>query len=149
MTDERKAAYELLQAKVESLKAELPGISFGYIGNYERWGDDTQWSIFLPHAHRVGTFGDQVSIGPGRDDETFINAVSNWENIEARVRKLYAADANRLETLILRDGRLYHENGAISKFSVRNNQFFLSESFSSVAEANARMRSWNYPTVVR
>jgi hypothetical protein len=87
---------EILRAKVEELKKELPCISLGYLGNYERWGNDTQWAIFLPHYGRVGTYGDQISLGAGRDEKTFTDAVANWDKIAESARKRYAADPNRI-----------------------------------------------------
>lgn len=34
------------------------GVTIGYIGNMEQWGDDRSWRIFLPHPNRVGTYRD-------------------------------------------------------------------------------------------
>ena len=91
-------SYEQLQAKVDALKAELPCISLGYIGNYEFGKDYTSWSIFLPHYGRVGTYSDQVSIGAGTDADKFTKALANWDKLEAGIRKQYAADPNRIGT---------------------------------------------------
>ncbi|CAB4189613.1 hypothetical protein UFOVP1196_4 [uncultured Caudovirales phage] len=67
---------EALQAKVTELQAELPGITFGYIGNcgVNRNGpfDDRSWYIFLPHPGRVGTSDDRVG---GNLD----NMLKNWD----------------------------------------------------------------------
>jgi hypothetical protein len=30
-----------------------PGVTFGYIGKCERWGDDRLFAIFLPHPGRA------------------------------------------------------------------------------------------------
>jgi hypothetical protein len=41
-------ALNILQERVKVLSHELPGVTFGYIGNLERWGDDRSWAVFLP-----------------------------------------------------------------------------------------------------
>jgi hypothetical protein len=46
------AAIAVFEKNVKALAVELPGITFGYIGNVERWGDDRSWEIFLPHPGR-------------------------------------------------------------------------------------------------
>lgn len=51
------------QAAIDEAAKEFPGLSFGYIGNIERWGDDRYWMVFLPHPGRVGGFNDSVRIG--------------------------------------------------------------------------------------
>lgn len=43
-------------------------VTFGYIGNLSRHGDDRSWSVFLPHPGRVGTSAD--SIGGFRTGDT-------------------------------------------------------------------------------
>ncbi len=91
----RKEAYDLLTQKIEALKPELPGIALGYLGNYERWGDDTIWYIFLPHYGRVGTYRDSYGLGPGRQSDIFEKALANWSKIEASIHKMYAADPFR------------------------------------------------------
>jgi hypothetical protein len=45
------------------------GVTFGYIGNVERWGDDRSWMVFLPHPGRVGTDGDHIGGFSTNDDE--------------------------------------------------------------------------------
>src|SRR5271154_386340 len=60
---------DFFRRKVEELKAELPGVTYGYIGNFERWGDDRSLYIFLPHPDRVGSYDDSVSLGLGRSKE--------------------------------------------------------------------------------
>jgi hypothetical protein len=32
-------AFRILEERVKELSQELPGVTFGYIGNLERWGD--------------------------------------------------------------------------------------------------------------
>jgi hypothetical protein len=54
-----------IQSKVDTLSIDLPGISFGYIGNLQ-WGpmgDYREWHLFLPHPDRVGGYLDSVSLG--------------------------------------------------------------------------------------
>jgi hypothetical protein len=43
--------------------AELPGVTIGYIGNCERWGDDRSWANILPHPGRIGGYADSVALG--------------------------------------------------------------------------------------
>jgi hypothetical protein len=45
---EPATSYEALEALVAQAKDAHPdlGLSFGYIGNLERWGDDRDWRIF-------------------------------------------------------------------------------------------------------
>jgi len=85
--------YELLQAKVTELAKELPGITFGYIGNCERWGDDRSWSIFLPHPGRVGRWEDAVYLGPTKKMSLVTEA--DWPELEAKARRLYAREDRR------------------------------------------------------
>jgi len=35
------------QAEFSALVASVPGLTLGYIGNMERWGDDRAWRIWL------------------------------------------------------------------------------------------------------
>lgn len=136
---------QLLAAKVEALKAELPRISFGYLGNYERWGDDTVWYVFLPHHGRVGTSNDQVRIGAGRDAGTFSYALANWDAVEARVRSLYAADPYRLAEVDLRhDGVLVTYAG-----SPLLSAQFAAPKFETRGEAEAWLSLENYPATTR
>jgi hypothetical protein len=59
-------AFRILEERVKELSQELPGVTFGYIGNLERWCDNRSWAVFLPHPARVGGFDDQISIGARR-----------------------------------------------------------------------------------
>jgi hypothetical protein len=34
--------------------------TIGYTGNFERWGDNLAWGVFLPHPGRVGTDNDRI-----------------------------------------------------------------------------------------
>jgi hypothetical protein len=145
----RKEAHEFLQAKVEALKAELPGISFGYIGNYEYGQDYTQWSIFLPHYDRVGTYGDQVSLGAGRNDETFTNAAANWDKIEARIRQQYAAVPNRIGKAYFKKydeaqlGLIVDGSGKALSLGINP-----PPRFESAEKAAEYLRHYNYPAVL-
>jgi hypothetical protein len=42
---------------IEEAIAPLEGVTFGYIGNLESWGDDRQYSIFVPFADRSERLG--------------------------------------------------------------------------------------------
>jgi hypothetical protein len=75
-----------IDANVAELAAELPGITFGYIGNIERWGDDRAWAVFLPHPGRVGGTGDSVALGETAD---LPKAAANWASIVSAARKRY------------------------------------------------------------
>jgi len=91
--------HEMLSAMVEALKSELPGISFGYIGNcgVNRYGqfDDRSWRIFLPHPGRVGEWAtDCVSIGSTGQ----MNATTHEQFLKLadRARKLYHNGSRRV-----------------------------------------------------
>jgi hypothetical protein len=74
--------YSELDAKVTELARELPGITLGYIGNLETWGDDRAWFIFLPnHTDKARHVFQEVSV---RDDW-------DWAKLEAEARRKYAA----------------------------------------------------------
>jgi hypothetical protein len=141
--------HDILYNKVMALKADLPRLTFGYIGNYEYGQDHTTWYIFLPHFGRVGTYSDSVYVGEGRDTDKFTKALANWDKLEVVVRRQYAADPDRIERLTLRDGRLYHSNGTLSKYSTPNNQFYSFKPFANEAEAEAWLDSYQYPATVK
>jgi hypothetical protein len=82
-----------LKANVLALSADLPGITFGYIGNFERWGDDRSFRLFLPHPDRVGGSEDAVFLGRFTD---LPKAVANWAGIEAHARHLYHNGTRRV-----------------------------------------------------
>jgi hypothetical protein len=145
----RQDAYKLLQEKVDALKAELPGISFGYLGNYERWGDDTHWYIFLPHYGRVGTYSDSYGIGPGKQADIFEIALANWDTIEPKLRKQYAADPNRIGKVYFRKyeeaptGLLVDFNG--TPLGLGQNP---PPQFESAEKAAEYLSHYNYPAVL-
>jgi hypothetical protein len=58
-------AIDELQTLTSLLAEELPGVTFGYIGNVYNgpFIDERLWYVFLPHPGRVGTFEDSVSLG--------------------------------------------------------------------------------------
>lgn len=67
MSDEAKAVREAkIQERLNAMfdaypKASLPeGITTGYIGNLESWGDDRAWFIFRSRPGRVGTTEDRI-----------------------------------------------------------------------------------------
>jgi len=78
---------------VKELAADLPGVTFGYIGNCERWGDDRLWAIFLPHPGRVGSFADSVSIVR---KEKLPKAVTNWDALAGLARRRYHDGSKRI-----------------------------------------------------
>lgn len=47
-----------------ALRAALPGVTVGYIGNLKGDLDDRSWSIFLPHPGRAGTPEDRIGALP-------------------------------------------------------------------------------------
>lgn len=66
LLDSIQPAIDKLRALADELARELPGVTFGYIGNLESgpYRDDRLWMIFLPHPDRVGTAEDSVTLGP-------------------------------------------------------------------------------------
>ena len=142
---DRKSGHDLLQAKVDALKAELPCISFGYLGNYERWGDDTSWYIFLPHYGRIGKYSDMVGIGAGRNPEIFNEALADWDRIEAHVRRLYAADPDRIGTAKL---NYYGQLVEVSTGQLVGLGIIPPPKFESVEAAAEYLRSYNTPVTV-
>lgn len=87
--EERMATYEMLQAKVKELAIELPGVTFGYIGNCDRRFDDRVWMIFLPHPDRVGdAYGaDDVTIGS--TDDMYATTAVDFEKLAIHARRKY------------------------------------------------------------
>lgn len=146
----RQDAYKALQAKVDTLKAELPCISFGYLGNYERWGDDTHWYIFLPHFGRVGKYSDSYGIGPGKQADIFEIALANWDDkIAPALRKMYAADPSRIGKVSFKKypeattGIIVESNGQPLGLGQNPPPRFKSE-----AEAAEYLRHYNTPAVL-
>jgi hypothetical protein len=90
---------EFFHRKVNELKAELPGITYGYLGNvyFGPWRDDRSYYIFLPHPNRVGTYDDQVSLGRGCHPQQLKASMDNWQEIEAQVRAKYNNGSVRVE----------------------------------------------------
>ncbi len=84
------ANYKFYSEAVKSLAQEVPGITFGYIGNVGvyRSGpfDDRSWYVFLPHPGRVGTISDRVFVG-----HKGLEAVQTWESVERQVRRMMAS----------------------------------------------------------
>jgi hypothetical protein len=80
------SAYHWLTDRVKQLAVELPGVTFGYIGNVEGNWDDRCWMVFLPHPGRVGKDGDAVRLGATKDLD---RAMYGWDLVEAKARKLY------------------------------------------------------------
>lgn len=87
-------AVAILQERIDALAKELPGITFGYTGNLERWGDDRTWFVFLPHPGRVGRYNDSIRVGTTL--ELPACAERSWPVVEARARVLYPLDRERM-----------------------------------------------------
>lgn len=85
---ERVAAMRTAEAEFfrrgDELKAEFPGVSYGYIGNLETGWDDRSYSIFLPHPGRVGTSSDRVGDYHRWELD---KALADWDRIKAAVAK--------------------------------------------------------------
>lgn len=84
-----RAASEQFDLRVRELAKELPGITFGYIGNvyFGPYYDDRSWRIFLPHPGWVGERTDNVYIG---STAALDRRIGDWPSIEAEARRLYA-----------------------------------------------------------
>ena len=79
-------AYEALAAfvKAEAIKHPDLGLSFGYIGNLERWGDDRSWCVF---TNRRNTYGHSVSyyLGDTKDLSDALQGLPfHWDAFIAR-----------------------------------------------------------------
>ena len=87
-----ESAHKTFSDLVAKLAEELPGITFGYIGNvgvFRGSGpyDDRSWRIFLPSSGPLG-YGDMVVIGATADLEA---RLKDWPTIEKLARNRYAA----------------------------------------------------------
>lgn len=98
---ERQCPSVWLSEAVDFLQPQLPGITFGYFGNCESWGDDRTWYIFLPHPGRVGKYGDGVSLG--RSSQLYI-AVGQWSRMEKLAREWYHDGSVRVEPVAAMGG---------------------------------------------
>lgn len=138
-------SHDILSAKVDALKADLPRISFGYIGNcgVDRRGmfDERTWYVFLPHYGRCGTYNDSVHIGSADDLD---GAVARWPQIEARARQLYAMNPNRIAKVALINGELITDNGHLLLSAQ-----YRAPLFKSIEEAEAWLVRDNYPATVQ
>lgn len=77
-----------LEGKAADLKRELPGVTFGYIGNCgsDRSGrfDDRSWYIFLPHPGRVGDYSDRLG---GYRTQDLGRMLEAWDRLAAAARE--------------------------------------------------------------
>ena len=83
--------------RVATLAQDLPGITFGYIGNLTPRYDDRSWFVFLPNPDlTAGTDSDRVYLGNNAQP---VNEMTQeqWNGVECRVRRLYAAKPGRAE----------------------------------------------------
>ena len=81
-----QAAHVAVRAKFDAFKASLPvelqdKVSYGYIGNFESWGDDTSWRLFynVPQER----FGQSAG---GYSQARMPEFLANWDRHEAFVR---------------------------------------------------------------
>jgi len=79
-------AHRQVQAKFDTFKASLPArlaekVSFGYIGNYEMYWDDTSWRVFfnIPQEKYCQSAG-------GYSWAQMPQFLADWDRIESRVR---------------------------------------------------------------
>jgi hypothetical protein len=65
---------DLVEVAVAQAKLDHPdlGLSVGYIGNMERWGDDRAWRVF---TNRVGVSGQSLSFPLGSTDHMLAEEV--------------------------------------------------------------------------
>jgi hypothetical protein len=77
-----------LNALAETLKAEFPGVTFGYLGNCgsdcRGQFDERTWTIFLPHPGRIGTYEDRVG---SYSTEQLPEMLTDWPRLRAAVQK--------------------------------------------------------------
>lgn len=73
------------EEKAKALKEMFPalGVSYGYIGNLERWGDDRSWYVFT----KIREHGDSMSVRLGGPDIDMKDVTEQLRRIEARARK--------------------------------------------------------------
>lgn len=85
---ETQTTSDQLQAKADALIAEIPGVTFGYLGNVgigrEGRYDDRSWYIFLPHPGRVGTYLDAVG---GYSTGNLGLMLAAWDRLAAEARR--------------------------------------------------------------
>lgn len=89
-TPEQKAIYAC-EAEIRDLAKATPGVTFGYIGNFERWGDDRSLYLWIDARDQAGQ---QVAL---------------WNCNAARLRKRDVAGARH----VLRIYRLGYEAGLL------------------------------------
>ena len=79
-------ASKKIHSLVETLAQKYPEakLSFGYLGNYERWGDDTSWYIFSKLSYPGSKGHSSYTWGgtPGNDPEC---KQKIWEWAEANL----------------------------------------------------------------
>ena len=90
-SDRRKKAYDQLSALVDRLKRKYPEaeLSLGYLGNFEKWGDDRAWYVFSKLS-RPGSYGHKSwKWGGYRADRGGIIKLWDWakSNLQKEVAK--------------------------------------------------------------
>jgi len=90
---DNRAAFYFFEEAVKELAYELPGVTFGYIGNLSHRYDDRSFRVFLPHPGRMGTYADCVGITDNYD--RLYDHVGRWVEIEARAKELYFNGSRR------------------------------------------------------
>ena len=111
--DELKVAVDLAYSRLQQAKSDLramkqskshlchivkdvPGLTIGYIGNYENWGDDTCWYIWVDDLYTEN--GNHQNIwscaGKSFDKHAFFKAVQalntyrvGWDAAQAAAKK--------------------------------------------------------------
>lgn len=73
-------ASQVLRAAMEAARQRFPqlGLSFGYIGNLERWGDDRCWRIFTKLSDGPTSY---CNVSWGRVDTNHLAALATPEAI--------------------------------------------------------------------
>ena len=90
-SDRRKKAYDQISALVDRLKRKYPEaeLSLGYLGNFEKWGDDRAWYVFSKLS-RPGSYGHKSwKWGGYRADRGGIIKLWDWakSNLQKEVAK--------------------------------------------------------------
>jgi|TARA_R110000824_G_scaffold180896_4_gene361475 hypothetical protein len=76
-----------LERRIGDRCREVEGLSFGYIGNFERWGDDRKLFIWIKEDKMRAKNGNQASlwscVATGLDTEAAIKALVVIRGFEA------------------------------------------------------------------
>ena len=61
--------------KLNHITGNKYAFGFGYIGNYERWGDDTEWRLFISHDYFSSVEGSYRAEGK---DKPRLEKLAKW-----------------------------------------------------------------------